>query len=262
MDKRTFTILLLGFLSTIATGQDKVKNPILLDKSVLSGVGLEKIDLKDEPEKDFYQKRLYRGNDISIYVVSTETWNNKFENFWFDEFIYMYHGEAIIKPQHGKAQLFHSNDYFFAPKGYTGEWEIKAGKNLHYELSVITTKRADSTIISENLEHELFDKPVLSGAHIELDKNRKFTQTLRKGVELTISLKAEEPSQSKIKDAKEMLIQLLSGMVTIKTSDNTETTFYSGDFFVIPEKMIGTWKSQGHGLIKYLTIEKTSSITN
>ena len=257
MKIKTLTMVWLLFLTGLAEAQNDPIVPVLLDRSVLSGVGLRKVDLKDEPEKDFYQKRLYRGEDISIYVVSTETWNNEFKNFGFDEFIYMYHGEAIVKPLNGKVQLFHSGDYFFAPKGYTGEWEIKAGNNLHYELSVISTERADPTITSENSEHQLFQKSTLSGAHIELKSGEKYGEILRKGVELTVSLRAEKPSEWKIEPAKEMLIQLLSGQVTIKIPEGTERTFYSRDFFVIPKNLTGNWKSEGHGLVKYLTIEKT-----
>ncbi|WP_394746905.1 cupin domain-containing protein [Spongiimicrobium salis] len=228
-----------------------------MNKSVLSGVGLQKVDLKDEPEKKFYQQQLFRGEDISVYVVSTNTWNNEFKNFWFDEFVYMYHGEALVKPQNGKAQRFHSGDYFFAPKGYTGAWEIKAGNYLHYELSVITTKRTDSTITSKALSHQLFDRATLSGTQIQLDHDGKYSEILKKGVELTVSLKAEKPAEWKIEAAKERLIQLLSGQVTINIPGGMAKAFYSGDFFVIPKDLEGTWKSEGHGLVKYLTIEKT-----
>ncbi|MDT0605715.1 cupin domain-containing protein [Croceitalea rosinachiae] len=245
------------FLCTMVKGQVDSIIAIPLDKSVLSGVGLKKLSLKDEPEKEFYQKRLYHGDDISIYVVSTEAWNNDFRNFWLDEFVYMFHGQAVVKPQKGKVQLFNSGDYFFAPKGYTGEWEIKTGNNLHYELSVISTTRADSTLISENIEHKLFEKSVLSGVHIQLNDNGKYTEILKKGVELTVMLKAERPSKWQIEPAKEMLIQLLSGQVTIETLAGTETTFFTGDFFIVPNGLEGIWKSDGHGLIKYLTIEKT-----
>ncbi|RNC87736.1 MAG: DUF861 domain-containing protein [Winogradskyella sp.] len=255
--KINLTAIVLVLVLAIVNAQNTNLAPILLDKSVLSGVGLQKIELKAEPEKDFYQKQLYQGEDISIYVVSTETWNNDFKNFWFDEFIYMYHGEAIIKPQKGRTQLFHSGDYFFAPKGYTGEWEIKAGNHLHYELSVITTRRADSTIKSKNLEHLLFHKSLLSGAQIELDSNGKYIKTLKQGVELTINLKAEKPSTQDLKSSKDTLVQLLSGQITITAIDGTKQTFYSNDFFVLPKGLLGSWKSDGHGLVKYLTIEKT-----
>ncbi|MEM8523476.1 MAG: cupin domain-containing protein [Bacteroidota bacterium] len=262
MKKSPLLLLLLFCICSTNYAQqadEDILQPILLDKSVLSGVGLKKIDLKNEPEKDFYQKRLYRGEDISIYVVSTETWNNKMENFPFDEFIYMFHGEAVVKPENGKTQLFQSGDYFFAPKGYTGEWEIRAGDYLHYELSVIATKRSDSTTIQKDATHQLFDRSTLSGAAITLDENGQFAEVLEKGAELTIQLNAELPKEASVNESsKEQLIHVLSGQITIISQDNTEQIFYAGDFFVLPESFTGKWKSEGHGLVKYLIVEKTS----
>lgn len=231
--------------------------PYPLDKSVLSGVGLQKIDLKEEPGKAFYQKRLYQGEDISIYVVSTETWNNDFKNFGFDEFIYMFHGEAVVKPRKGKTQLFHSGDHFFAPKGYSGEWEIRAGNQLHYELSVIATRRSDSTILPRSKEHKLFERGSLSGAQIEWDENGQYVEVLEEGVELTVTLRAERPAGYQLETSKEMLVHLLSGQITIETSKGSKNTFYSNDFFVLPKTLEGFWTSEGHGLVKYLTVEKT-----
>ena len=250
-------LVFLLFSSLWSNAQER-NQPLLLDRSVLSGVGLEKIDLKDEPEKDFHQKRLYSGEDISIYVVSTETWNNDFKNFWFDEFIYMYHGEALIKPENGRSMLFHSGDYFFAPKGFTGEWEIRAGNHLHYELSVITTHRADSTRISAEDDHQLFNRSTLSGAHIDLNEVNPYHEILRKGVELTVTLHAERPSSIQMSDqSKERLVHLLSGQISIVDINEEEHTFYTGDFFVLPKNCQGEWKSNGHGMIKYLTVEKS-----
>ncbi len=247
----------LFFSFQIILAQETIK-PIALDKSVLSGVGLKKIDLKDEPEKDFYQKRLFKGTDISVYVVSTETWNNKMNNFPFDEFVYMFHGEAIVKPKNGSSQLFHSGDFFFAPKGFTGEWEIIAGKNLHYELSVITNQRADSSLVRTDNLHKLFDRSKLSGVSIELDKDGRYFETLHKGLELTISLVAEKPMElNNDIPAKEKLVHLLSGQVTISDKNNQKQTFYTGDFFIIPKGFTGNFKSDGHGLVKYLIVEKT-----
>lgn len=236
--------------------ENKTIRPLLLDKSVLSGVGLQKIDIKDEPEKDFFQKQLYRGQDISIYVVSTETWNNKMENFPFDEFIYMYHGEAIVKPKKGQAQIFYTGDYFFAPKGYTGEWEIKAGTNFHYELSVIATRR--SREVDSTASHLLFNRSKLSAAHIEFDAKGQYEELLQPGVELSIHLKAEKPQSKKLSDpGNEMMIHLLSGQLELIDSDGEKQIFYSGDFFVLPKGFTGDWKSEGHGIIKYLTVQRT-----
>lgn len=238
----------------------KVLKPVLLDKSILSGVGFDKVDLDDETEKAFYKKNLYEGEELTIAMISSQSWNNKFVNFWFDEFIFLFHGETIIKPKGGQTQLFLTGDAFFTAKGYTGEWEVKAGDNLNYELSVISTERADSTIVSPDLKHKLFSRSKLSGAHIKFDENGTYSEILKKGIELTVKLKAEKPVNRVISEpTKEVLIQLISGQISITDSGNVTQTFYTGDFFVIPSGFTGKWNSDGHGLIKYLSVETTES---
>jgi len=253
-----FCLLSLHYVGLTQIDMSKIPKVILLDKSVLAGVGLEKIDLKDEPEKDFYQKQLFRGEDISVYVVSTQTWNNTMDDFPFDEFIYMFHGEAVVKPKVGPTQLFYSGDYFFAPKGYTGQWDIKAGENLHYELSVIATKRSDSATIKPGAQHKLFSPSLLSGTSIVLDEAGEFRQLIERGAELTIELKAAK-SQTKyiVNDAREQMIHLLSGAIEITNADDTTQSFYAGDFFIIPKGFSGPWELEGHGLVKYLAVSRT-----
>lgn len=149
-------IIVISTLSFSTAQSDSlpIVKPILMDKAVLSGVGLRKINLKDEPEKDFYQKNLFRGEDISVYVVSTETWNNKIPAYAFDEYVYLINGQSIVKPRHGNAKVYDSGDHLFVPKGFDGEWEIRAGSNLHYELSVITTRRAAPTELTKKMKQK------------------------------------------------------------------------------------------------------------
>ncbi len=258
-----FIACILLSASTINAQETKIIQPILVDKSALSGIDLKKIDLKDEPEKDFYQKNLYWGKDIGVFVVSTENWNNKITDYPFDEFVYMYQGEAVVKPNLGANQVFYSGDYFFAPRGYDGEWEIKAGNYLHYELSVITTKRADSIYVEENPQHTLFSKSQLSGNAIVLDAQGYYSKVLQKGTELTISLHAEAPSEKTMElTTNEQLIQVLSGAITIWDTQEKEHKFYTGDFFILPRGFSGKWKSEGHQLAKYLSVEKTMWVKN
>lgn len=229
--------------------------PILLDKSTLSGAGLQKLESKEEPEKDFYQKNLFRGQDISVYLVSTESWINKLDDYPFDEFAYMMHGEALIKPNTGPIQVFHSGDYFFAPKGYTGEWEIRAGDHLHYELSVITTRRSTLEGNKED-KHVLFDRGLLSAVDMTFNSNGSYRQVLQKGVELTVSLHGVKNQTKSFVTSGDKLIQLLAGQVTFKHEDGDQT-FYTGDFFVIPTNCKGEWIFEGHGFVKYISVEKT-----
>ncbi len=231
--------------------------PILIDKSVLSGVGLKKIDLKDEPEKDFYQKKLFGGDDISVFVVSTNSWNNKIDEYAFDEYVYLIHGQSIVKPKTGNAQIFNVGDHLFVPKGFEGEWEIRAGSNLHYELAVITSRRTDSTVTLENINHNGLSRSKLSGCQIVFE-NGKYEELLHKGVELEITLKAEIPDVKwAYKTAeKDKMIHILSGQLLITDQKDNAYIFYTGDFVVFPKGFRGNWKSEGHGMIKYLVVEK------
>ncbi len=263
MNYPIYTILFLLGTAISSFAQPSAENiiePLLFDIEAISGVGLKKIDLKDEPEKDFYQKKLYWGKELGIFVVSTETWNNKIENYSFDEFVYMYQGEAMVKPKIGASQLFYSGDYFFAPKGFKGEWEIRAGNNLHYELSVIATTRADSTLEMGNPQHVLFDRSTLSGNAINFEENKTYEELLHKGVELTINMKAEQPSTYLLpSQEKETIIHILSGKISLEVSDQKTFTFHTGQYFLLPIGCQGKWTSNGHGLIKYLTIERTKN---
>ncbi len=242
-----------GFSQDIAV----MSKPLLLDKEVLSGVGLGKVELKNEPGRDFFQKRLYRGEDLSVYVVSSQSWQSQFESFWFDEFIYLFNGSADITPKGEAKQRFNNGDFFFAPKGFTGSWEILAGDHYHYELSVITTKRADSSMRSTEIKPRLLRGFQISGSMITFKENGLFEKELTKGPELSILLKAEKPREAKINNAKEQLIYLLSGQLQLTAMGGSEQKFFTGDFFVLPKGFTGIWQSKGHGIIKMLAVQKT-----
>jgi len=249
-----FTIIHANYTSA-QTNTSITPQIVPLDRSVLSGVDLIKIDMKNTPERKFYQKNLFRGDNLSVFVVGTQTWDSEMNNFPFDEFVYMYQGEAIVKPIDGPTQLFHAGDYFFAPKGFTGDWNINSGDHLHYEFSVISTKRADSTKIKKDQNHLLFDRSKLSGVHINLDEQGFYEETLVIGAELTVKLKAEHPHTQKKEPKSDLLIHILSGMVSVSDGNKDEQTFYAGDYFVLPKNSKVNWSSQGHGLVKYFTIE-------
>ena len=62
--------LLFVYLTGICQlGAQDFPKPLLLDRSVLSGVGLQKIDLKDEPEKDFYQKNEISSDSVARAIA-------------------------------------------------------------------------------------------------------------------------------------------------------------------------------------------------
>lgn len=250
--------LFISIPITFAQNQEaEGSKAILLDKAVLSGIGLKKITLRDKPEKAFFQKRLYRGEDISVYVVSSESGVNAFSNFAFDEFIQILHGEATVLANTEDEQSFYTRDFFFAPKGFTGDWEIKAGNNYHYELSVISTQRADSTQKSRNLKHSIFSNAQLSGTQINLEDKAFYNEVLRQGPELTVKLQAEKPRQVSLDSTQEKLIHILSGQINVSNQEGEAQIFYTGDYFVLPKGFTGDWESKGHSIVKYIVVEKT-----
>jgi len=236
----------------------KVISPILLNKETLSGVGLQKVQLKNEPEREFFQKRLFRGEDISIYVVSSETWKTSMENFPFDEFVYILNGRANVQPKDGNQQIFNSYEFFTIPKGFTGTWEVLAGNNYHYELSVIATKRATVENTNTIKTPILLDKSKVSGVDINLNEAGLFKEVLSEGAELTVVLKAEKPRKvDNMIRKKDQLIGVLSGQVLIKNFTGEEKTFYTGDFFILPKGFEGVWETSGHGLFRSIVVERS-----
>lgn len=253
-------IIVLLFSQSIAQEQSQIIEPILVSKETLSGIGLKQIQLKDQPERDFFQKNLFRGKELSLYVVSSESWTAKMDNFSIDEYIYILNGKARVKPDGGDDQYVQVGEHCFAPKGFTGEWEILAGDHYHYELSVISTQRADSVSLSRNMIPHLLDKDQLSGVHIDFGENGLYEQVLVRGDELTLAIKAEKPRIQEVQHDKEYIISLLSGQLTLYTHGKDKQVFYSGDVIILPKGYTGTWESNGHGLIKYLVIEATVDV--
>lgn len=255
--KNFFCILLLiGFGGSwqILCAQQK---PIPLDKSALSGQGLKKVELKHEPDRSFFQRNLYRGEDLSIYIVSSQSWKARMDNFSIDEYVYIFNGKSRAKPDKGEDMYFHSGEHFFIPKGYTGEWEVMAADNYHYELSIITTRRASKANISKSQKPELLEQDKLSGLDISLDEKGSYEEILFLGDELRIAIRAEKPQLILLdKPVKEHIISVLAGEIKITDSLGEISSFYTGDYFVLPKGFIGKWESQGHGLCKYLQIEK------
>ncbi len=237
--------------------QEVPSKPILIDKSALSGLGLQSVQLENEPNRKFFQRRLLRGVDLSVFIVSSESWSTQMNNFPIDEVVLMLNGKAKINPENGNQMTFQSNQFFFIPRGYTGSWEIQAGKNYHYELSIISTERAESANPAKTLP-ELIDQDALSGITIDLNSVKQYERVLTKGSELTVSLKAEKPTEREISSPmKEQLVNLLSGQLTITDTSGVKHVFNTGDFFLFPKGFQGSWQSKGHGLLKYLVVQKT-----
>lgn len=243
---------------------ENIVQPILLDKTTLSGVDLKAVKNKNEPDRKLFQRNLFSGSEIAVYVVSSETKAAMQDNYGIDEFIYLFNGRARLNSKFGKEVLYNTGDFFITPKGFTGEWETQGGNEFHYELSVIAKNRPKTTNDAKDALPYLIDKSKLSGiglTKIEMKDNSEYYQDiLYKGVELEIILEAENGQNKQIqKTIDEQLIYVIAGTVNITPKDGEPQIFYTGDFFVLPSNFSGNWESKGHHLFRTLRVKKSKT---
>lgn len=235
----------------------KIK-PILLDKENLSGLGLKRVTSADDPDRVLFQKRLYRGKEISVYLVASETKTAMWEDYGMEEFIYVLNGRARLKSTQKGETFFYPGDFFIVPKGYAGEWETQGGETYYYELSVIANDR--NTIAADEVTPVLIDKAKIAGIGLTPSdvKEETFIDLLHHGQDLSISTHSEKPSfQADFICEQEQLIYIIAGSLTLETESEPTTSYYAGDFVVIPRGFVGSWKSEGHELFRTLRVMKT-----
>ena len=120
---------------------EKIIEPIPIGKEELSGLNIPKFKLKEHPKREYFQKRLYLGSELMVFVLASETANNKIESFGIEEFVYFANGKAEIDMKDGGKLSFLAHDYIFVPKGFAANWK-NIGNKYHLELSVISRKRS------------------------------------------------------------------------------------------------------------------------
>ena len=234
---------------------DSIVEPFKIEDRVLSGLDIPPLKLKAHPERAYFQKRIYKGTDLSVYILSSETAINEITNFPIDEFVYYLNGRADIESGKEIKQSFFAGDYIFVPKGFSGKWTNNGGNKYHLELSVISNKRADSIAVSGAKVPFLLDRALMSGIGLSNLDTANYRNTLYSGVELDVFTASERPHQKEIiNNKKEQFIHVLNGLVTITPHKGQAQTFYTGDFFILPEGFSGSWKSEGQNLFRTLIV--------
>lgn len=252
-----FLVLLVMTLPLTAQeiNKDRQSAPFSIDRRILSGLDIPSRPLRAHPQREYFQKRIYQGSQLNIYILSSETAVNKISGSPIDEFVYFMNGRADMQPRDGDEFSFFAGDYICIPKGFSGTWTNNGGNKYHLELSVISNKRADSTAVSKINIPFLLDKELLSGIGLTKDTPKSYRDILYSGVELEIVTESEEPTQKELVNTpKEQFIHVLQGLVTIHSKKGTSQTFYKGDFFVLPKGFTGSWKSEGHHLFRTIRV--------
>lgn len=247
------SLYLLANCSVFAqTNAEKDGSIFRISREVLAGEGLDPIKQKDSTRK-FYQKNVYKGKDLLIYVVAIGSGiTNKFDSFPMEEFIFWKNGKALVEPEGEESFSVNSGDYFIQPKGFNGKWSFIGDGQLHLELAVIAANRPPSnpSPISKAL---IVDRDVISGV---TDNEKNEIELLYEGVELT--LKVLRSSDSTIENLKnETMIHVVNGVLIVSQEDDEPQKFLPGDFFVLPEGFSGRLKSTGLQGLRLLAVSRS-----
>ncbi len=238
----------------------KIINPIPLDPAAISGLGLKKVTSAADPDRLLFQKRLYQGEEISVFIVASETKTANWEDYSIEEFIYVINGRARLKPATEAERFYYPGDFFWVPKGYQGEWETQGGNSFYHELSVIANERTNPSSLDPR--PAIMDKAKMAGIDLtpDRDQTRSFLDILQHGQDLNISTQSEAPrTLENFQNNREQLIYIVAGAVTLQAKGGDSMHFQTGDFFVLPKGFIGSWQSEGHKLLRTLRVEKTKS---
>lgn len=258
-----FALTFILCISIVSPGLAQNSKPpnraISLDQRALSGLDLAPVRNASQPDRKLFQKKLLGGNDISVFVVSSETASAMQSDYGIDEFIFLINGRARINPDQGDEVFFTPGDFFMVPRGFDGEWETQGGTEFLHELSVITTQRAEKVDSTLNLPL-LIDKSKLAGIALTpsdaMPGVEYYQDEIFRGSELNVDLEAIESGVYEMTDGQEQLVYVIAGSVDVINSDGESQSFYAGDFFVLPQGFTGSLDCEGHHLFRSLRVTK------
>ena len=169
----------------------------------------------------------------------------------------MINGQATLTADDGVAQTFTTGEFFIVPKGFSGEWHSQ-GNRLFQELIVIMKERSD-TINEGATRPYRIDATKFSGLGIDrvtwaANPDREvYREVLYDGTELDVAIVAGATATTNWSEPlSEEFVYVVNGTATLTPTGGQSQTFYTGDFFVVPEGFTGTWTSTGNHLYREL----------
>jgi len=78
----------------------------------------------------------YAGEDIITCVYEADDGTVAFTDLPYDEHVHILNGEAVLTSVDGRVDTYGTGDWFVAPKGWSGSWEMRGG---YRELIVFHT---------------------------------------------------------------------------------------------------------------------------
>ncbi len=256
-NRTVIALVALSFLIT-ATVRAEVLEPVLLDKATLSGLGLEPMTVSwAPPDGEFFSKTVYEGKKFDVSVVAGKVGATRFEDYPFDEFVYVINGQATLTPDGEEPQTYYTGDFFMVPRGFTGEWHSQ-GNRYYQELIVIMKERSDGPGDGSTVPF-LIDKAKISGLGIpsitwppnpDLEFYR---EVVYDGTELDVAIVAGVSNTTTFAEGMaEEFVYVVNGTAILTPTGGEPHTFYTGDFFVVPEGFTGSWEVIGNHLYREL----------
>lgn len=245
---KLITLLLLILSSSLVKAQQP--ETFKLSKTDLSGENLNPRMVNGQLDHGFYQRQIYNGSSLLIYVLAIDNRTNELQDFPIEEFVFWMNGKAEVDPLGESAFEVQKGDYFIQPKGFNGKWTFVGGDPLHLELSVISKVRAAKSAVSPISQTLIIDEDIISGS--SSDHMDSLVQ-LYSGAELILNL-IRIPQINFENNPQERLVHVLNGILTIESITGTTQSYYTGDFIVIPIGYQGTWKSTGSQALRVLEL--------
>jgi len=226
------------------------REPLLLDKLSLSGVGLKRIHPSWAPkDRVLHTKKVFSGEDLGVSVTSSNTAFMDWKDYTIDEFVYILNGTAEITLTDGSKLTFKKNDFFVVPKGFTGRWKTIGYSDDFIEIAAYARKRANKKTTASSPQG--IDKNKLSGIGTQEGENLLFD-----GAELSIYINERAKSHSKsIKQSADYLVHILNGTATITFKDGATKTFHTGEFYTIPKGFKGNITYNAHNTYRELVVK-------
>jgi|GEM_PF-297947 len=230
--------------------------PLLLDKSVMSGMNLRRGRNPNQPERRLFFNNLFRGTELNVQIVSSETASATIESYEIDEFVFLLNGAAKLDPQNKASRTYLKGDFFYVPTGFAGDWKTIGAPNFHNEISVTTITRNKSEIDQSKTTPLQFDPAKLAGIDTQYEMNVT-SEMLYDGHEMAVYLKTETPINRSINEPmREQVICILDGELMLTDQAGTMHKFTAGDWLVLPEGFTGSWRGDGHDRLRWLAIEQ------
>ena len=78
----------------------------------------------------------YAGEDLTTCVYESDDGSVAFTDLPYDEHVHILNGKAVLTSVDGRVDTYGPGDWFVAPKGWSGTWEMTGG---YRELIVFHT---------------------------------------------------------------------------------------------------------------------------